>query len=563
MKDKEIYMIGFTSKLVKLMRLNKSNNIWAVVCAVTAILLVAHDILWPYLISRIIDLTIKKEINNFLITALFLVMLICAGTVIKYLIKYSSGVFSIRCIGEIRKKMAIHVCNIPKVYMDKNHSGDIVSRFSNDITVIQGFLEGEFQNVIFLPIVVAASFMYMFLINWKILVLSIILTPLTVILTNLIGKTIQKSTALIQEGFGKTNSLVQDTINGIHVAKAFNLEEELSKKHEKAQEMILKESISIEKNVSFVKALGIITQFSPMVLSIAYGGYLSVNGEISQGSFYASVILITRAVSFLGMIPNTLTSVKKTMVSITRIIQILEVLPENTGGSIYAENENCENVVEFEGVSFSYDENSKLLDQVNFSIPKNNITAITGASGRGKSTILKLLCGFYKHTSGKVNLFGHNIELWNTETLRGQISIVPQDTFLFPESIYQNILYGKPDATEEEIIQAAKDANAHEFIVKLPDGYDTAIIEKGGSLSGGQKQRLAIARAMLKNAPLLLLDEPISSLDNHSEALINDALKQYAIKHTVIIIAHSASTIKAAHRVLVLENGHITESRDD
>jgi ABC-type multidrug transport system fused ATPase/permease subunit len=295
------------------------------------------------------------------------------------------------------------------------------------------------------------------------------------------------------------------------------------------------------------------------VLSTAVcGGYLALTGRVTPGGLFAFMYLLHFLIEPLSSGPDLIAALRAATGTAGRIVEVMHRPVERADGQVF-EADPAKPAIRYEDVSFGYGEQTHVLDGVSFSISHHKMVALVGHSGSGKSTVLKLLCGFYEPRAGGVELYGRGLGEWNLESLRRQLALVAQDTYLFPASIAENISYGRPGATMGEIIEAAKMANAHRFILELPDGYSTLVGERGNRLSGGERQRIGIARAILKDAPILLLDEPTSALDTQSESLIQEALERFMQGRTVLVIAHRLSTIKHADEIFVLDGGRVAE----
>jgi ABC-type multidrug transport system fused ATPase/permease subunit len=290
-----------------------------------------------------------------------------------------------------------------------------------------------------------------------------------------------------------------------------------------------------------------------------YGGYLAFKGEISVGSVVAANVLVWQIFLPVEQFLAFLRQMRETIPAIERLFEILDQPAERVGERAF-EVQTEAAPIEFKDVAFGYDDENKILDDLSFQVPQGETVALVGTSGSGKSTVFKLLCGFYEPQEGRIRVCGNDLAHCSPADVRARVSFVAQDTYLFPTTIAENIGYGRPGATRDEIAAAAKVANAHDFIIEQPEGYDTQVGERGAKLSGGQRQRIALARAILKDAPILLLDEPTSALDTQSETLVQEALDRLMEGKSVLVVAHRLSTIRDADRVLVLDRGTIVES---
>jgi ABC-type multidrug transport system fused ATPase/permease subunit len=314
----------------------------------------------------------------------------------------------------------------------------------------------------------------------------------------------------------------------------------------------------IEKRLSLVVVANMVLRVLPMLICILYGGYLSVQGSLSAADFVTVLYLFGYIGSSSGRIPALTASLRMVTGSFEHLMSILN-MPQEEEKEVVISDNSTEVLVEFEDVNFHYKEGTEVIRNLNFKLKKGMINAVVGFSGSGKSTLIKMICGFYEPVEGSVKLFGFDIRQLSPKYIRERIALVSQDTFLYPVTVAENIGYGKAGATLEEIIEASKAVHAHEFIIKLPHGYNTVLGEYGAGLSGGQKQRISLARAILKNAPVILMDEPTAALDSETEALFQETLEILRDEHAVLVISHRLSTIKNADCIFVMENGCIKD----
>ena len=313
-----------------------------------------------------------------------------------------------------------------------------------------------------------------------------------------------------------------------------------------------------QQRLAVMTTLVVVVRQIPVLATAGAGGYLAVTGRLSPGGLFAFLYLLHFLVDSLSGIPGLLLELRSAGAAAARIAQVIQRPTERKGGNRFAGVQRLP-AVAFRDVVFSYGDQAAVLDGVDFGIPHQRTVALVGPSGGGKSTVFKLLCGFYEPERGSVDLYGHALREWSLEAARAELSLVAQDTYLFPATVAENISLSRPGASIDDVVEAAKMANAHEFIAELPQGYDTPVGERGSRLSGGERQRIGIARAILKDAPILLLDEPTSALDARSEALVEEALERFTEGRTVLVIAHRLSTIRSADEIVVLDGGRIVE----
>lgn len=539
-------------------RFAKQYKKWIFINIISSIIIAGVDIYMGDYIKNFTDRTLYGNNQNMLYVILVLGILLSAGIIFKYLSGISSGKFSFYVIRDIRNSICTHIENLSIPYIEASHSGTFVTKLTSDSNVVQGFFQDTIPSLLYNILVFIFAFIYLLTINWKMLLIAVAFTPITVHVINVMNKPLGKYAKGRQRGLEMLTAVAQDTIGGMYIEKSYNLSEVMQEKYEAAGGFALEQTLKSQKITAVTSPLQIIIRWVPLVSCAIYGGYIAYSGRLSSGSLLAFILLLNYVVDPIAEFPYMLADIRTSMASINRLIEILNEAPENSGtNTLKAISTNI--AVEFNNVYFSYNDSTEVLKDINLSIADNTTVALVGSSGSGKTTLFKLLCNFYSPIKGEIKLYGKDLKQWNLNNSRDLFSLVSQDVYLFPVSVAENISYGKTDATMEEIIEAAKMANAHEFIIKLSEGYNTLVGERGIKLSGGQRQRIAIARAFLKNSPILLLDEPTSALDTQSEALIQEALDRFSKNRTVIIIAHRLSTIRAVDKIFVMEKGTIVE----
>jgi ABC-type multidrug transport system fused ATPase/permease subunit len=394
--------------------------------------------------------------------------------------------------------------------------------------------------------------------NWRLSVVAISVVPISISVISLLSKPIGKYAKNEQQSMECIMAVAQDSLSGVYIEKAYNLSGIMQNKFEDAVNKGLVNSLKRQKITSYLTPFQTITKWIPLLLCAIYGGYFVFYNQITTGSLFAFIYLLQYFVEPISKIQDFLSEFRGVSVSIERINELLTMENERSDGESY-KLDLSKAILTFNNVCFGYPEENQTLKDISFTIEHRKSVALVGGSGSGKSTIFKLICGFYQAQSGSISLCENNLDLWDLDKAREQIALVSQDVYLFPTTIIENISIGRSEATLEEIINAAKMANAHEFILQLSDGYNTIVGERGCNLSGGQKQRISIARAILKNAPIILLDEPTSALDVQSEVMVQNALNRLSGKHTIIVIAHRLTTIKNVDKILVMDKGMIVE----
>lgn len=531
---------------------------WVALNVAATLVSVVVDVSGGYFIKNVTDLALDGQWQEVLGTVYTIVATVAVGVVAKYAVRYTSGRFSAYASRDIRTSTTQRVASMPLYEIEAGHSGDLVSRLTNDISVVQGFFQNDFSNVIYQPIVFLVTAGYLATLNWVLFLFAVALVPLTMIFVNALSKPLSRYVRNRQEGFGQVNAIAQDTIGGIYMLKAFNLQQVLYERFKVAVHRVRDNELKRQRRLAVMTTLFVVIRQIPVLSTAACGGYLALTGRMTPGSVFAFMYLLHYLIEPLASGPDLIAALRTAAGTAGRIVEVMHRPVERAGGRVFGVDP-AKPAIRYEDVSFGYGEQTDVLDRVSFSISHHKIVALVGHSGSGKSTVFKLLCGFYEPQAGEVELYGRGLGEWNLGSLRRQLALVAQDTYLFPASIAENISYGRPGVAMDEIVEAAKMANAHRFIVKLPDGYDTLVGERGNRLSGGERQRIGIARAILKDAPILLLDEPTSALDAQSESLIQEALGRFMQGRTVLVIAHRLSTIKHTDEILVLDGGRVVE----
>lgn len=510
-----------------------------------------------YLTKELVNAALKHNSADLYQFIILMIIIIFFGIGVTFLFKYIYGFFSSSVLLKMRQFVMLHIQKLPVSFMENNHSGDLISRVSGDLAIVQNFISGDFLNLIVQVLSFIAAFSYMLILNWQLLCASIILIPPALLIIMYLNKPVQRYTRTGLDYVGNATSVLQDTIGGINMVKAFNIGDYLYSKYKKHVTDTLNLTLKKIKILSWSAPLDATLRMLPTVLCFSYGGFMAYNGKLSPGELLSFSFLLGYITWPLSYLPSITSNIRDTLGAAERLAEVLEIPQERKTGTALKKSDS--KVIDFGNVSFSYNKKVKVLKDFNLSVPYGKKIAIVGPSGSGKSTIVKILCGFYENYQGQVKLYDREIKKWSLNDLRSLFSLVSQETFLFPVSIYENILFGRTDAGKEEVIKAAKDTYAHEFISKLKNGYDTLVGERGIKLSGGQKQRIALARAILKNAPILLFDEATSALDTHSEMIVQKAMNKIMKNKTVIIIAHRLSTIKDVDEIIVVDKGSICE----
>ncbi|MGM0446530.1 MAG: ABC transporter ATP-binding protein [Bacillota bacterium] len=473
--------------------------------------------------------------------------------------KYLISGLSQHVVVDMRKQLYKHLQKLSLSFFERQRTGDLMSRITNDVNVIQNSLINGLSNIVLQPIMIIGIVGFLLYIDWKLALVSFIIIPIITYAINKFGFKMKSISTKIQNEMSSVTNILQETLSAVRIVKAFNNEEKEIKKFSDANDRTLKENLKgVQVEATITPVVELIISFGAAAF-LWYGGHKVLRGEMTTGELITFIGYIGLLVSPINILSRSYNLMQKAIGASERIFNLLEVDEMVIEKKDAIDMPSIEGNVEFNDVSFSYNEGEEVLKNINLSINKGEMIAFVGHSGAGKSTLVNLIPRFYDVDSGVIRIDGIDIQDVKLDTLRKQIGIVPQDTILFKGTIAENIAYGAEHKSREEIIDAAKKANAHQFIVEFDKGYETEIGERGVSLSGGQKQRISIARALLTDHKILILDEATSSLDLKSESLIQEALERLIKNRTTFVIAHRLSTIINADKIIVIEQGEIVE----
>jgi len=482
------------------------------------------------------------------------------GTIAAFLQSAAASRYAVAVCTEYRDLVGEKLYRTEYKYFDANYSATLLNKVIGDLGEIASFLETVLPDMIASFIGIFTYAVYIGETNLGLLMVILITYPLIFWIAGKLVKRIRGLQANYRQKTDVMAQIAQDAVSGILVLRSFGIEEVFRKKMHKASVELVENEEKRTQITNTAIVVRKLIQWLPNIISAVYAVWLVSRGAVSLGGLVGFILILSKFVDAYTGLPFAMVDASTGMVSVDRVEKILSAEEEPSGeGCADAVTRAAENVIAFDQVDFSYHENVPVLQGLTFSVKKGENVAFVGESGGGKSTIFRILCGFYEKTGGEYRIFGRPIEEWNREALREQIALVSQNVFLFPTTIAENIAYSKPGTTREQIEEACKKAQIHEFIQILPEGYETMVGERGAILSGGQKQRIAIARAILKNAPVLLLDEPTSALDVEAESEIQEAIRTVMAGRTCITIAHRLSTIQNADRIYVLKQGQIAE----
>ncbi len=526
----------------------------------------------PLLIPLLIKFVIDDVINNVALTVddklmrLFVAMLIAAFIFvivrppIEFLRQYMAQWTSNKILYDIRKKLYDHLQALSAKFYANNKAGEVISRVINDVEQTKDFIMTGLMNIWLDCITIIIALSVMFLLDVQLTFAAIVILPFYVLTVYFFFGRLRALTRQRSQKLAEAQGFLHERVNGMAVIKSFAIEDNEAKNFDHRNKNFLNKAFQHTRwNAYSFSAINTVTDIGPLIV-IGYGAYLAITGSVTVGTLAAFVSYLEQLYGPLRRLVSSFTTLTQSFASMDRVFQLFDE-PYDIKNTDYAKPIAIkEGHIEIENVSFRYQPDEKdVLKHLNLDIKHGETIAFVGMSGGGKSTLINLIPRFYDVTKGRISIDGHDIKAFDMGSLRRQIGMVQQDNILFSDTVKENILLGRPDATFEEVVEAAKLANAHDFIMDLPQGYDTEVGERGVKLSGGQKQRLSIARIFLNDPPILILDEATSALDLESEAIIQEALDTLSHDRTTIIVAHRLSTITHADKIVVIENGEIVE----
>lgn len=532
--------------------------LFAMVCTIMA---AAGNLYIPWIIKDMIDEVLADKNGTMLnwIAASIIAIFIVRG-LFWYGQNYLMSYVGQSVIIDIRAAVFKKLQRLSVSFYDKNKTGTIMSYVTNDVNALQSAMVENTIEMITEGFILIGSVVAMIYLDWRLTLFTVCTFPVVLWFMEFFGKKIRKTGGRIQECTADITSVLQESVASARVIKSFVREDYEDDRFD------VENKANFRANMKNAQLMATLTPVVELVAAIGvtmiiwYGGNNVINGTITAGSLVAFLTYAVNISNPIKRLTRVIGNIQKALAAAQRVFMIID-MPEEIAESRDAKQlPEVSGKVEFQNVSFAYNDKGNVITDLSFSVKPGEVIAIVGPSGAGKSTIANLLPRFYDVNKGDIKIDGHSVREVTLDSLREQVGIVPQETMLFNGSVYNNILYGRLDATKEEIEAAAKAANAHDFIMQLTDGYETKLGDRGVNLSGGQRQRIAIARAILKNPRILILDEATSALDTESERVVQEALDRLMVGRTSFVIAHRLSTVKNADKILVLEKGNLVES---
>ena len=522
------------------------------------------DLAYPQILRTMTNTLFTKDSAAILsalpLLAAGLLIMYVIQSLCKYYVSYQGHMMGAHMERDMRQQLFDHYEKLSFSYYSRNNSGQMMSKLVSDLFDIAEFAHHGPENLFISVVKIAGSFVFLFLINWRLALPLVALVLCMFVFSFRQNQRMQETFMENRRKIGDVNSSLQDTLAGIRVVQSFANEEIEREKFKKSNHAFL---ISKKNNYNCMGSFmgwNLFFQGMMYLVTLVFGGYLIARGLMNAGDLAMYALYIGIFISPIQILVELIEMMQKGLAGFRRFLDVMETEPEIEDAPDARPLENVKGRVCYEDVSFHYsDDDTPVLSHVSIEIPAGKSIALVGPSGSGKTTICSLLPRFYDVTGGKITIDGKDVRTLTLKSLRSQIGMVQQDVYLFAGTIRDNIAYGKPGASMDEIIEAAKRANIHDFIQELPDGYDTYVGERGARLSGGQKQRISIARVFLKNPPILILDEATSALDNESERWIQQSLEELSKDRTTITIAHRLSTIRGADEIIVITEDGIAE----
>ncbi|EOD00262.1 ABC transporter ATP-binding protein [Caldisalinibacter kiritimatiensis] len=525
-----------------------------------ALMIAVLDLIFPIASRKVINEIIPEgNIRLLYIITAVLVVLYIMRAIFNYIVDYWGHVVGTRMEHDMRRDLFAHLQTLDISYFDNMKTGKLMSRIVNDLREISELAHHGPEDLFLSIIMLAGSFVILMTVEWRLTLIVFAFVPIMLIFAIYKRKKMMKAFREVRKKIANINAQLENSISGIRVAKSFTNEEyEMDKFSVGNREFKESREFAFKSMAEFFTGIHFLSNILNVVV-ISVGGLFVYKGIIQLGDLFAYVLYVNFFMMPIRRLTQFTQQFQNGMTGFERFIEILNIKPRIVDKEDSVELEDVDGRIDIKNVTFSYNEKKSVLSNINLTVEAGKTLALVGPSGGGKTTLCHLIPRFYEVDTGEIKIDDINIKDIKIKSLRSNIGLVQQDVFLFTGTIKENILYGRPDATDEEVIEAAKNASIHDFIMTLPNGYDTYIGERGVKLSGGQKQRISIARVFLKNPPILILDEATSALDNETEIIIQEALERLSEGRTTLVIAHRLSTIKNADEIVVLTDKGIQE----
>jgi ATP-binding cassette, subfamily B, bacterial MsbA len=517
----------------------------------------------PYALQFLIDAVFKRN-NAVLLNQITLILLgiFLMQSVFYFIRAYLLAFIGERVMADLRIKLFEHLQYLSLSFYNERRTGELVSRLTNDVSTVRALVTSDISTALSQVLTFIGALVLIVVTDWRLTLFMFALIPVVALIAMVFGRRLRSISSKVQDQLAEATTVLEEAIGGIRVVQSFTREKyEINRFRQNIEKTFALAMRRTRISAVFGPVISFLG-FAAVVSIFWFGGHEVLSGRLTAGQLFMFLVLTLTIAGSIGQFSGLWTGLQETMGATQRLFEILDMHSDIRDLPDAVPLSTVDGQITFEHVSFAYldDPENKILDDINLNVRPGEILALVGPSGAGKTTLVNLIPRFFDPSAGKICIDGNDLRSLQVESLRKQIGIVPQETLLFGNTIKENILYGRLDAHESEVIEAARSANAHEFIMQLPKGYDTLVGERGVKLSGGQRQRIAIARAILKDPCILLLDEATSSLDSESEGLVQEALERLMAGRTSIVIAHRLSTIQNADRIAVLDSGRIIET---
>lgn len=544
--------------LLVIYKLLKGARGWFLLSLLIAVAAAVLDVAAGYFIKEFTNAGIEGNLAGLLSFIPLFIGIISINLVSKFMQKLTNAKFTYNAIEGIRNRIFTKILGYPYSEIENRHSSDYVTRILNDVNALEQFYRFTLMEIIRAPLLFFITFFYLLTINPLLTVASIISIPILMLVTSLLTRPIPEFVTEVKEAQADMNTLAQKSAGNMDTVKIFGLSDYFNRKFQSAATKEMDGYLKKNKIQRNVFPLAILSWNVPYLTTLIWGGTLILKKSFTTGELFSFIYLLQFMTNPLEVISELISELRAITVTAERIRSVLET-EEEKDGDLSDKPLEYNSVISIKNLTFGYTKEATILKNISFDIKEGETVAIVGESGCGKSTLFKLLLDLYQPDSGEIELYNREYSQWRKRSLRDNFSLVNQNAFLFPSSIKDNIRYGNMNAEKSDIEEACRIANITEFLDRLSNGVDYFCGERGQNLSGGERQRVTIARAVVKNSPILLLDEPTASLDTKSEALIQEALNRVMKNRTVVVIAHRLSTIKEADKIVVIKDGEVAE----
>lgn len=518
------------------------------------------NLTFAWFLAKVLDAAVSAQTDQWRELILIGIGILILMTITYFTDSFLKHSVSANIRNDLRQTAMSRVLRYPYAHFHSKHSGDLMSRMTNDNQTIGGACTFYLMDLIKNPLLAFCSFIYLSILHWQLALICLSMGPIMLVMGALFGKIIRRISQQIQSQKAESTTILQDILQSFMVLKTFGLERKLFRRYQEKSDQIVSSEVKEAKIHGMANGLSALVNFLTFMIAMLMSGYFVATGSLEIGAMGAFIQLMNFLVHPFTQLPNMWANLQQALGGADRVFEVIDGPTEFNDIKEAPVADKKPSTMSVQDVSFAYEKNAApILEKVSFQAEAGQTIAVVGPSGGGKSTLFKLLLGFYPQFQGKIQLNGEGLKDQPLEEWRSYFSYVPQETYLFSGSIKDNLLDGNEQATDAELEEALKQANAYEFVQALPEGIHTNVGEKGTRLSGGQKQRIALARAILRDAPILLLDEATAALDNESEVLVQQALTRLMKQRTTLVIAHRLTTIQHADVILVLESGHIVE----